>query len=131
MGVESRAAPISRTGAQPVPIRAHTASARTAARHPMGATFVQRGSKPAATMELCGTKVCIALAPRDFFHKQPTIQGMLLAERLVGEARQRRASEMDRRERRITSVSALLFLAAAIAMAVLLPDERNVDPLLT
>jgi len=82
-------------------------------------------------MELCGTKVCIALAPRDFFHKQPTIQGMLLAERLVGEARQRRASEMDRRERRITSVSALLFLAAAIAMAVLLPDERNVDPLLT
>jgi HD-GYP domain-containing protein (c-di-GMP phosphodiesterase class II) len=56
---------------------------------------------------------------------------MLLAERLVGEARQRRASELDRRERRITGLSALLFMVVATAMAVLLPDERHVDPLLT
>src|SRR5687768_5816684 len=56
---------------------------------------------------------------------------MLLAERLVGEARARRARRMERRERLATSASALLFLAAAAAIAVVVPDERSVDPAVT
>jgi HD-GYP domain-containing protein (c-di-GMP phosphodiesterase class II) len=38
---------------------------------------------------------------------------------------------MERRERLATSVSALLFLAAAAAIAVFVPDERSVDPAVT
>ena len=38
---------------------------------------------------------------------------------------------MDRRERTVTGLSALLFLAVAVAVAVFVPDERHVDPLLT
>jgi HD-GYP domain-containing protein (c-di-GMP phosphodiesterase class II) len=54
---------------------------------------------------------------------------MLLAEQLVGEARERRASRMERRERTTTAVSAALFLVAATALATLLPNERHVDPM--
>ena len=56
---------------------------------------------------------------------------MLLAERLVGEARQRRATRMETRERLVTTLSALTFLAAAVAIALLAPDQRHVDPFLT
>jgi HD-GYP domain-containing protein (c-di-GMP phosphodiesterase class II) len=56
---------------------------------------------------------------------------MQLAELMVGEARARRSRQMDPRERRATSVSALLFLAAAAAIAMLVPDERSVDPAVT
>ena len=56
---------------------------------------------------------------------------MLLAERMVGEARARRARRMERRERLATSASALLFLAAAAAIAVVVPDERSFDPAVT
>ena len=38
---------------------------------------------------------------------------------------------MDPRERIVTSVSALLFLAAAAACVLLIPDERSVDPAVT
>jgi HD-GYP domain-containing protein (c-di-GMP phosphodiesterase class II) len=38
---------------------------------------------------------------------------------------------MQTRERLVTTLSALAFLATAIAIAVLVPDERHVDPLLT
>jgi HD-GYP domain-containing protein (c-di-GMP phosphodiesterase class II) len=38
---------------------------------------------------------------------------------------------METRERFVTTLSALTFLATAIAIAVLVPDERHVDPLLT
>jgi hypothetical protein len=37
---------------------------------------------------------------------------------------------MDRRERNVTSLSALLFLAVAVGIALLVPDERTADPLL-
>jgi HD-GYP domain-containing protein (c-di-GMP phosphodiesterase class II) len=37
---------------------------------------------------------------------------------------------MEQRERRVTTLSALTFLLTAIAIAVLVPDERHVDPLL-
>ena len=53
---------------------------------------------------------------------------MLLAERLVGEARQRRARKMDQRERVVTGVSACAYLAVAVAIAVFVPDERHVAP---
>ena len=43
---------------------------------------------------------------------------MVLAEQLVGEARQRRARELDRRESRVTGLSALLYLAVAVAIAL-------------
>ena len=56
---------------------------------------------------------------------------MLLAEQLVGEARERRARAMASRERAVTSLSAAFFVAAAIACALVLPDERHVDPLVT
>ena len=55
---------------------------------------------------------------------------MLLAERLVGEARTRRAREMDHRERVVLGTSAALFVAVATAMALLLPQTREPRPLL-
>jgi hypothetical protein len=56
---------------------------------------------------------------------------MLLAEQLVGEARERRARAMASRERTVTSISAACFLAVAVTCALLLPDERNVEPVVT
>ena len=53
---------------------------------------------------------------------------MLLAERLVGEARQRRARKMDQRERVVTGVSVCAYLAVAVAIAAFVPDERHVEP---
>jgi hypothetical protein len=53
---------------------------------------------------------------------------MLVAERLVGEARQRRARKMDQRERVMTGVSACAYLAVAVAIAAFVPDERHVEP---
>jgi HD-GYP domain-containing protein (c-di-GMP phosphodiesterase class II) len=55
---------------------------------------------------------------------------MLLAEQLVGEARERRRRQMSRRERLLNAVSAGCFLAVALAIALLVPDERSVDTLL-
>jgi len=55
---------------------------------------------------------------------------MLLAEQLVGEARERRARRMSSRERMVISVSAVLFAAVAIAALLFLPNERNADPIL-
>ena len=53
---------------------------------------------------------------------------MLVAERLVGEARQRRARKMDQRERLVTGVSACAYLVVAVAIAAFVPDERHVAP---
>jgi HD-GYP domain-containing protein (c-di-GMP phosphodiesterase class II) len=52
---------------------------------------------------------------------------MLLAERMVGEARVRRARQMPRREAVVRGVSALAFLLVAAAIAGLLPSERDFD----
>ena len=52
-------------------------------------------------------------------------------EHLVGEARERRKQRMESRERVIDSGSALLFLAVAITIAVLVPNERDTDFVLT
>jgi HD-GYP domain-containing protein (c-di-GMP phosphodiesterase class II) len=52
-------------------------------------------------------------------------------EHLVGEARERRKQRMDRRERVVDTVAAALFLAVAIAIALLVPNERDTDLLLT
>ena len=54
---------------------------------------------------------------------------MLLAEQLVGEARERRARAMATRERVVTSISAAGFLAGAVSCALFMPDERSVQPL--
>jgi HD-GYP domain-containing protein (c-di-GMP phosphodiesterase class II) len=51
----------------------------------------------------------------------------MLAEQLVGEARERRAQRMPRREAVVRGVSALAFLAVAVAMANLIPSERDSD----
>ena len=48
-------------------------------------------------------------------------------EHLVGEARERRKQRMDARERVVDTLSALLFLAVAIAIAVFVQDERDTD----
>jgi HD-GYP domain-containing protein (c-di-GMP phosphodiesterase class II) len=55
---------------------------------------------------------------------------MLLAEQLVGEARERRRRRMSRRERTLNAASATAFLLTATAIAVLVPNERSVDPVL-
>jgi HD-GYP domain-containing protein (c-di-GMP phosphodiesterase class II) len=54
---------------------------------------------------------------------------MLLAERLVGEARSRRARRMAPRERVVLAVSAALFVVAALIVALVVPNERDVEPL--
>ena len=48
-------------------------------------------------------------------------------EHLVGEARERRKQGMDARERVVDSVSALLFLAVAVAIAVFVDNERDTN----
>lgn len=52
------------------------------------------------------------------------------ADQLVGEARARRARKLDSRERTVYGASALAYLAAALALALLVPDVRDADPLL-
>jgi HD-GYP domain-containing protein (c-di-GMP phosphodiesterase class II) len=54
---------------------------------------------------------------------------MLLAERLVGEARERRASRLNPRERVVLAISSSSFVAVAIALALLLPNHREFHPL--
>jgi HD-GYP domain-containing protein (c-di-GMP phosphodiesterase class II) len=51
-------------------------------------------------------------------------------EHLVGEARERRKQRMGARERVVDSVSALLFLAVAVAIAVFVDNERDTNWLL-
>jgi HD-GYP domain-containing protein (c-di-GMP phosphodiesterase class II) len=52
---------------------------------------------------------------------------MLLAEQLVGEARERRRRRMSRRERALNATSAGAFLAIAAGIALTIPDERSAD----
>jgi HD-GYP domain-containing protein (c-di-GMP phosphodiesterase class II) len=55
---------------------------------------------------------------------------MLLAEQLVGEARARRARSMDARERAVVAAFAALFCIGAVLIALFVPSERHVSPLL-
>ncbi|HYI99948.1 MAG TPA: HD-GYP domain-containing protein [Thermoleophilaceae bacterium] len=55
---------------------------------------------------------------------------MLLAEQLVGEARERRRRRMSRRELMLFAASAVCFVAVAVAIAILIPNERPVDAVL-
>jgi HD-GYP domain-containing protein (c-di-GMP phosphodiesterase class II) len=52
----------------------------------------------------------------------------MLAEQLVGQARELRARRMDVRERQFDGMSAIVFLVAAVAIAIFLPSERAFDP---
>jgi HD-GYP domain-containing protein (c-di-GMP phosphodiesterase class II) len=52
---------------------------------------------------------------------------MLLAEQLVGEARERRQREMGARERMFAAVSAGAFLVTALTIAVAVPSNRGLD----
>ena len=52
---------------------------------------------------------------------------MLLAEELVGEARKRRSMRMSRRERVVSAASAAAFVSVAVAVALLVPNERGLD----
>jgi HD-GYP domain-containing protein (c-di-GMP phosphodiesterase class II) len=51
----------------------------------------------------------------------------MASEQLVGEARERRARNMDVRERQVFLVAAVLYVLSAIAIALLVPNERDVD----
>jgi HD-GYP domain-containing protein (c-di-GMP phosphodiesterase class II) len=55
---------------------------------------------------------------------------MAQAERMVGEARARRARRLPRREAIVRGLSGAAFVAAAAALAATLPSERESDPLL-
>jgi HD-GYP domain-containing protein (c-di-GMP phosphodiesterase class II) len=52
---------------------------------------------------------------------------VMLAEQLVGEARERRARSMDARERWVLTAFAALYCVAAVAIALLVPSERDVS----
>ena len=56
---------------------------------------------------------------------------MLLAEQLVGEARERRKHSMSSREFTVSLASAGAFAAVALAIALLLPSARGADAALT
>jgi hypothetical protein len=61
--------------------------------------------------------MCIAVA-RPLAHPlNLTMELLMQDEHLVGEARERRKQRMDARERVVDTLSALLFLAAAVAIA--------------
>src|SRR3954453_15555845 len=49
---------------------------------------------------------------------------MLLAERLVGEARKRRQRRMESREQLVVGVSAVLYVAVACTLALVIPANR-------
>jgi HD-GYP domain-containing protein (c-di-GMP phosphodiesterase class II) len=80
-------------------------------------------------MELFRAKVCIQGAAAQPSQNTKTIHVMLLAEKLVGEARSRRAQRMAPRERIVLAVSAACFLTVAVALALLLPNVRATEPL--
>jgi HD-GYP domain-containing protein (c-di-GMP phosphodiesterase class II) len=73
--------------------------------------------------------VCIEDSRARVFRNGPTINLMLLAEQLVGEARVRRARRMPKREAIVRGVSAAAFLVVAALFASLLPSERAADPI--
>jgi HD-GYP domain-containing protein (c-di-GMP phosphodiesterase class II) len=54
---------------------------------------------------------------------------MQQAERMVGEARMRRARQLPRREAVVRGLSGAGFFAAAVALAAVLPSEREADTL--
>jgi HD domain len=58
------------------------------------------------------------------------MSGVMGAEVLVGEARARHPRRMDPRERTVLGLSAAAYLATAVLLAVLLPNERETQPLL-
>jgi HD-GYP domain-containing protein (c-di-GMP phosphodiesterase class II) len=80
-------------------------------------------------MEFHPPKVCISNARLLLTRGEPTIIEML-AEQLVGEARERRKQCMAGRERLVDGVSAGAFLIAALLIARFLPSERGADLLL-
>ena len=78
-------------------------------------------------MEVSGKNVCIAGARPLATPLNLTMGVVMQDEYLVGEARERRKQRMDVRERVVDSVSALLFLTAAVAIALLVENERDTD----
>ncbi|HEX2162202.1 MAG TPA: HD-GYP domain-containing protein [Thermoleophilaceae bacterium] len=55
---------------------------------------------------------------------------MIVAEQLVGEARERRQRSMSHLERIVYAISAIAFVATAVSIAAFMPDERPSDALL-
>src|SRR4051794_41758044 len=55
---------------------------------------------------------------------------MLLADQLVGEARERRARSMDARERAVVAVFLLVYCIALVLIAVVVPSQREGSALL-
>jgi HD-GYP domain-containing protein (c-di-GMP phosphodiesterase class II) len=80
-------------------------------------------------MEFFPEKVCIEKVTKRYRPEEPTI-GVVLAEQLVGEARERRKKRMDLRERRVDTTSACFFVLAAAAIAFFAPDARDAGPVL-
>ncbi len=70
------------------------------------------------------------MQPRDSPAIAPTMAEMLVAERMVGEARVRRTRRMPQRELIVRGLSAGAFLLAAVLIAAELPSERSADGVL-
>jgi HD-GYP domain-containing protein (c-di-GMP phosphodiesterase class II) len=64
------------------------------------------------------------------FHARRADDPPVLAEQLVGEARARIGRGMDPRERVVIAISASLFVLTAVALAGLLPNQRDFNVLL-
>lgn len=80
-------------------------------------------------MEFRPPKVCISVARLLLTRGEPTIIEML-AEQLVGDARERRVQRMGSRERTVDNAASIAFVSVAVAIALLLPSERSADPVL-
>lgn len=89
------------------------------------------GRKPAVKSQTRRENLCNLHSSRARGMQPPNItRSMLVAEQLVGESRARIARRMAVGERLVVGSSSLLFLSAAVALAVLLPAQREFDPAL-
>src|SRR3954453_5566492 len=91
--------------------------------------FAPRHEKP-AFRDGSSADGCCAMAARFSPERAhaPTSSPMDSVERLVGDLRARQPRRMESRERTIVWTSALAYAAAAVALALILPWNRSVDP---
>src|SRR5919107_4105534 len=101
--------------------------ATSPAERPIRGTSEHSALNPAVAREVYTPKVCIGGTRSLASPLIWTMRLLMQDEHLVGEARERRKQRMDARERVVDSVSAGLFLAVAIAIAVFVPNERDTD----
>ena len=94
----------------------------------------QESDRPAANLQPAGRfdRLRVRKAPRPVVTRpraSEQARRMALADRLVGEARERQPQRMPRRERIVVGGLAASFVAAASAILAYLPNQRDADPI--